>query len=52
MISYTGISILYSKAVKKPPELLSFMLPLSLDVWLYMATAYLAMSFMIYVAAR
>ncbi|KRT86243.1 hypothetical protein AMK59_2701 [Oryctes borbonicus] len=47
-----GISILYSKAAKKPPDLLSFMEPLSLDIWLCMATAYLVISIIIYFAAR
>nr|UTN00866.1 ionotropic receptor [Semanotus bifasciatus] len=47
-----GISILYSKAVKEPPELLSFSHPLSLDVWLYMATAYLVISMIIFLVAR
>ncbi|KAK0084291.1 hypothetical protein PV325_007314 [Microctonus aethiopoides] len=36
-----GISILYRKPIKKPPNLFSFLSPLSLDVWIYMATAYL-----------
>ncbi|GJQ74578.1 hypothetical protein Trydic_g21439 [Trypoxylus dichotomus] len=47
-----GISILYSKTAKKPQDLLSFMQPLSLDVWMYMATAYLVISIVIYFAAR
>ncbi|CAH1961045.1 unnamed protein product [Acanthoscelides obtectus] len=47
-----GVSILYSKAVKEPPELLSFSHPLSLDVWLYMFTAYLLISITIFLVAR
>ncbi|XP_017772226.1 PREDICTED: glutamate receptor ionotropic, kainate 2-like isoform X2 [Nicrophorus vespilloides] len=47
-----GITILYSKAVKPPPELFSFMQPLSFDIWLYMATAYLGISIIIFVTAR
>ncbi|XP_066147480.1 glutamate receptor ionotropic, kainate 2-like [Euwallacea fornicatus] len=47
-----GISILYAKSVKEPPELLSFAHPLSLDVWLYMATAYLVISMIIFLVAR
>nr|WJJ63359.1 glutamate receptor ionotropic 1 [Pachyrhinus yasumatsui] len=47
-----GISILYAKAVKEPPELLSFAHPLSLDVWLYMTTSYLVISMLIYLTAR
>ncbi|ERL88363.1 hypothetical protein D910_05750, partial [Dendroctonus ponderosae] len=47
-----GISVLYAKAVKEPPELLSFAHPLSLDVWLYMATSYLVVSLIIFLVAR
>ncbi|XP_064105620.1 LOW QUALITY PROTEIN: glutamate receptor ionotropic, kainate 2-like [Macrobrachium nipponense] len=47
-----GISILYRKPTKKPPNLFSFLSPLSLDVWLYMATAYLAVSLLLFVLAR
>lgn len=34
-----GISILYRKPVKQPPNLFSFLSPLSLDVWCYMAVS-------------
>ncbi|XP_045135924.1 glutamate receptor ionotropic, kainate 2-like isoform X4 [Portunus trituberculatus] len=47
-----GISILYRKPTKKPPNLFSFLSPLSLDVWLYMATAYLGVSLLLFVLAR
>nr|AUF73077.1 ionotropic receptor [Anoplophora chinensis] len=47
-----GISILHAKAVKEPPELLSFSHPLSLDVWLYMATSYVVISMIIFLVAR
>ncbi|KAF7285568.1 hypothetical protein GWI33_010478 [Rhynchophorus ferrugineus] len=47
-----GISVLYAKAIKEPPELLSFAHPLSLDVWLYTATAYLVISMIIFLTAR
>lgn len=47
-----GISILYSKPKKDPPELFSFMQPLSPDVWLYVATAYLILTLTIFVVAR
>ncbi|RZF39362.1 hypothetical protein LSTR_LSTR000883 [Laodelphax striatellus] len=47
-----GISILYSKPVKQPPDLFSFLLPFSLDVWIYMATAYLGISLLLYFLAR
>lgn len=47
-----GISILFSKPEDKKPELFSFLKPLSTDVWIYMATAYLIVSLMLYVQAR
>ncbi|XP_022911458.2 glutamate receptor ionotropic, kainate 2-like [Onthophagus taurus] len=47
-----GISILFSKDTKQPTNLFAFMKPLSLDIWLYMATAFVVMSILIYVAAR
>jgi glutamate receptor, ionotropic, invertebrate len=34
-----GISVLYRKAIKQPPNLFSFLSPLSLDVWCYMAVS-------------
>nr|CAH7752042.1 unnamed protein product [Callosobruchus chinensis] len=47
-----GISILYRKPIKQPPNLFSFLSPLSLDVWIYMATAYLGVSVLLFVLAR
>ncbi|KAL6255077.1 hypothetical protein P5V15_013411 [Pogonomyrmex californicus] len=47
-----GISILFSKAEDKVPDLFSFLNPLSIDVWLYMATAYLLVSIMLFLQAR
>ncbi|XP_019883181.2 glutamate receptor ionotropic, kainate 2 isoform X4 [Camponotus floridanus] len=47
-----GISILFSKPEEKDPDLFSFLSPLSTDVWMYMATAYLAVSIMLFVQAR
>ncbi|XP_073988412.1 glutamate receptor ionotropic, kainate 2-like isoform X2 [Rhodnius prolixus] len=47
-----GISILFSKPTKQPPDLFSFLSPLSLDVWIYMATAYLGVSLILYFLAR
>lgn len=53
MFSVTpGISILFAKPVKQPPDLFSFMSPLSLDVWVYMATAYMGVSVLLFVLAR
>lgn len=47
-----GISILYRKPTKQPPNLFSFLSPLSLDVWIYMATAYLGVSVLLFILAR
>lgn len=47
-----GISILFRKPEEKEPDLFSFLSPLSTDVWLYMATAFLAVSIMLFVQAR
>ncbi|XP_052810223.1 glutamate receptor ionotropic, kainate 2-like isoform X2 [Mya arenaria] len=47
-----GITIVYKKPTKAPPELFSFLSPLSIDVWIYMLAAYLCVSFMLFVIAR
>ncbi|KAK9303590.1 hypothetical protein QLX08_004755 [Tetragonisca angustula] len=47
-----GISILYRKPEEKEPNLFSFLSPLSTDVWIYMATAFLAVSIMLFLQAR
>ncbi|XP_042214385.1 glutamate receptor ionotropic, kainate 2-like isoform X2 [Homarus americanus] len=47
-----GISIIYKKPQKKSPSLFSFMSPFSLDVWIYMATAYLGVSVLLFILAR
>lgn len=47
-----GVSILYRKPVKQPPNLFSFLSPLSLDVWIYMATAYLGVSVLLFILAK
>ena len=46
------MSILFKKPMKKPPNLFSFLSPLSLDVWIYMATAYLGVSVLLFILAR
>jgi ionotropic kainate glutamate receptor 2 len=46
------ISILYKKPVKKPPGLFSFLNPFDIDVWVYMATAYLGVSLILFILAR
>ncbi|XP_034252798.1 glutamate receptor ionotropic, kainate 2-like isoform X1 [Thrips palmi] len=47
-----GISILFSKPQEPPPNLFSFLSPLSLEVWIYMATAYVGVSLLLFVLAR
>ncbi|XP_042214058.1 glutamate receptor ionotropic, kainate 2-like isoform X3 [Homarus americanus] len=47
-----GISIIYKKPQKKSPSLFSFMSPFSADVWIYMATAYLGVSVLLFILAR
>nr|XP_018907676.1 PREDICTED: glutamate receptor ionotropic, kainate 2-like isoform X1 [Bemisia tabaci] len=47
-----GISILYSKPEKQEPDLFSFLSPLSLEVWIFMATAYLGVSILLFILAR
>lgn len=47
-----GISVLYRKPLKHSPNLFSFLSPLSFDVWLYMATAYLGVSLLLFILAR
>ncbi|KAH7947484.1 hypothetical protein HPB52_012316 [Rhipicephalus sanguineus] len=48
----TGISILFKKPEKSDPSLFSFLHPFSVDVWLYMLTAYLAVSLLIFIMGR
>ncbi|KAK4291151.1 hypothetical protein Pmani_036002, partial [Petrolisthes manimaculis] len=50
--TWDGITILYRKPLKKRPSLFSFLWPLSLEVWLYVATAYLGVSLMLFIIAR
>ncbi|XP_049799214.1 glutamate receptor ionotropic, kainate 2-like [Schistocerca nitens] len=47
-----GISILYTKPEKPPPNLFSFLDPFTIDVWIYMATAFLGVSAIFFVLAR
>lgn len=47
-----GISILYAKPEEQPPDLFSFLSPLSFDVWLFMGTAYLGVSLLLFILAR
>ena len=47
-----GISILYAKPIKQPPELFSFLSPLSVEVWMYMGMSYMGVSILIFVLSR
>lgn len=47
-----GISILFKKPEEKPPDLFSFLKPFSLQVWLYVATAFLGVSLLLYLISR
>lgn len=47
-----GVTILYKKPTKKDPNLFSFLSPLSFDVWIYIITAYLAVSLLLYTISR
>nr|CAD7570804.1 unnamed protein product [Timema californicum] len=46
------ISILFSQLPKEPPNVFSFLKPFSFDVWLFMATAYLGVSIILFVLCR
>ncbi|XP_055379346.1 glutamate receptor ionotropic, kainate 2-like [Condylostylus longicornis] len=47
-----GISILYYKEPPPDPDLFSFLKPFALEVWVYMATAYLIISILLFLLAR
>ncbi|KRF81168.1 glutamate receptor ionotropic, kainate 2 isoform X2 [Drosophila virilis] len=47
-----GISILFSKPPIPPTDLFSFLSPFSLDVWIYMGSAYLFISLLLFALAR
>nr|APZ81407.1 ionotropic receptor 75q [Adelphocoris lineolatus] len=47
-----GISILYRQPRAAPPSLFSFLSPFSYEVWGYMLSAYLGVSFLLYLMAR
>jgi len=48
----TGVGILYKKSKPPPPNLFSFIEPFSMDVWIYMTTAYLGASLTMFLLAR
>lgn len=47
-----GVSILFRKPTKKFPKLFSFLQPLSIEIWIYMATAYIGVSLLLFIIAR
>lgn len=47
-----GISILYAKPEVPPANYFSFLSPFSVDVWMYMATGFLAVSLLLFILAR
>nr|APZ81409.1 glutamate receptor ionotropic 1 [Adelphocoris lineolatus] len=47
-----GISILYRKPMAMPPSLFSFLSPFSYEVWGYILSAYLGVSFLLFIMAR
>ena len=49
---FIGVTILFKKPTAKDPNLFSFLSPLSLGVWIYIVTAYMAVSLLLYVLAR
>ena len=49
---FSGVGILYKKKAPPPPNLFSFLLPLSIEVWIYMTTAYLGVSILMFLLAR
>lgn len=52
VIGKPGISILYAKPHKEKAGLFSFMDPLSMHVWLHMATAFLCISITEFLLAK
>lgn len=48
----SGISILYRKAKEEERSIFAFMDPLETEVWLYIATAYISVTVIIYLIAR
>ncbi|XP_034829455.1 glutamate receptor 4-like isoform X1 [Maniola hyperantus] len=47
-----GISLVIKEPEPVEPDMFSFMNPLSLDVWLYLATTYIIVSFVLLICAR
>ncbi|KAJ6219803.1 hypothetical protein RDWZM_005615 [Blomia tropicalis] len=47
-----GIAILFKKTAIPDPELFSFLKPLSVEVWLYLASAFLGISILFWILSR
>ena len=47
-----GISILFKKPGLPEPKLFSFLKPFSVEVWLYLASAYLSISLLLWILSR
>lgn len=47
-----GIAILYKTPRKEAPSTFSFMSPFSTEVWIYLGTAYMAVSICLFVLGR
>ncbi|XP_028166877.1 glutamate receptor ionotropic, kainate 2-like [Ostrinia furnacalis] len=47
-----GISMLFREPEAIEPDMFSFLQPLALDVWLYLATTYIIVSFILLICAR
>ncbi|XP_037969552.2 glutamate receptor ionotropic, kainate 3 isoform X1 [Plutella xylostella] len=47
-----GITILYKKPTKQPPDLFSFISPFSLEVWGWVAGAYFGVSVLLFILGR
>ena len=47
-----GISILFKKPADTPPDLFSFMKPFEIEVWLYVLTAFLGVTLLMYILSR
>ncbi|KAF8794053.1 Glutamate receptor ionotropic like protein [Argiope bruennichi] len=47
-----GISILFRRPLRKIPKLFWFLRPLSLEVWMYVAAAYMSVSLLLYGVSR
>lgn len=48
----TGIGMLFKEREPDEPNKFSFLEPLSLEVWLYMGTTYIVVSFIMFICAR